>query len=426
MSHPLVLQVLVAEIGITLRNARVQRGLTVDQVAQETRISPRFLEALEAEAFDELPAPVYVRGFLRSYANFLHLDATPLLDKLAANSSTPIVGPDAFVGGPSTTAGQTSRAAARRPSTDPFQRTPPQRPEAVYEPPSQPRMPQPQYEQESGDYADEVDDGWAPEAGVLGAEEDFRPRRYVGGPDEDYEVDSYPDERSRFRPRGVAGVLTERGTVGNAAPNSARFLAIGGAVVLVLFVLFAAVMLTRGGGGDDPKAAADTASTTPTQKAGTVIPVGGKGSVTTVASASASPGATKSVSPTGTPGAGTPGATTTATPDGATATPTSGTTPTPRPATATPVPPTPTSPPPTATPVPPTPIPTPTPTEPPVPPHPSGYQLCVQNGGDCGSPVHVVCPPDGSWYVDPSGSNNPNGWRTADVTSNAEAPGACG
>jgi transcriptional regulator with XRE-family HTH domain len=134
MSHPLVLQVLVAEIGITLRNARVQRGLTVDQVAQETRISPRFLEALEAEAFDELPAPVYVRGFLRSYANFLHLDATPLLDKLAANSSTPIVGPDGFVGGPSTTAGQTSRAAARRPSTDPFQRTPPQRPEAVYEP----------------------------------------------------------------------------------------------------------------------------------------------------------------------------------------------------------------------------------------------------------------------------------------------------
>ena len=77
----------VADIGISLRNGRVQRGLTIDQVAQETRISPRFLEALEAEAFDELPAPVYVRGFLRSYANFLHLDATPLLEQLAASGT---------------------------------------------------------------------------------------------------------------------------------------------------------------------------------------------------------------------------------------------------------------------------------------------------------------------------------------------------
>ena len=57
---------------MTLRSARIQRGLSIEQVAQDTRISARFLEALEDEAFQELPAPVYVRGFLRSYGNSGH------------------------------------------------------------------------------------------------------------------------------------------------------------------------------------------------------------------------------------------------------------------------------------------------------------------------------------------------------------------
>mgnify|MGYP002682430424 CR=1 FL=1 len=72
----------MAGIGEALRSTREHRGLSIDQVAQDTRISPRFLEALEAEQFNELPAPVYVRGFLRSYANYLKLEPQPLLDRL--------------------------------------------------------------------------------------------------------------------------------------------------------------------------------------------------------------------------------------------------------------------------------------------------------------------------------------------------------
>jgi hypothetical protein len=51
-------------VGETLRSAREQRGLTIEQVSHDTRISARFIEALEADRHQELPAPVYVRGFM--------------------------------------------------------------------------------------------------------------------------------------------------------------------------------------------------------------------------------------------------------------------------------------------------------------------------------------------------------------------------
>jgi hypothetical protein len=251
-------------------------------------------------------------------------------------------------------------------------------------------MPQSTYDD---GYADEdVDEGWAPVPGVLGDEEDFRPRRYVGGGrDEDYEANSYPDETSRLRQRGIAGVLTERGTVGSAPANSARLLAIGGAVVLVLFVLLAAVLLARGGGGDS-NAIAAIGSATPDTRTATVIAVGGTASASTTAKAGAG------ASPSAGNGTATPGsATATSTPESATATPTAVTTPTQAP-TATAVPPTPTNPPPTPTPQPPTPTPAP------VLPSASQFSECTKasNGEyDCGpAPYHVVCPAPGQWFVD--------------------------
>ncbi len=69
----------VAPIGEALRGAREGLGLTVEQAAVDTRISARFLEALEMERFEDLPADVYVRGFIRSYAAYLRLDPIPLL-----------------------------------------------------------------------------------------------------------------------------------------------------------------------------------------------------------------------------------------------------------------------------------------------------------------------------------------------------------
>jgi cytoskeleton protein RodZ len=76
----------VAELGQQLREAREARGLTVDEVAQGTRIRAAYIKALEEERFADLPAPVYVRGFLRNYATFLGLDAEELIGTLELQS----------------------------------------------------------------------------------------------------------------------------------------------------------------------------------------------------------------------------------------------------------------------------------------------------------------------------------------------------
>ncbi|MCL4267078.1 MAG: DUF4115 domain-containing protein [Anaerolineae bacterium] len=69
------------ELGHILREARETKGLTLQEVQAETRITVRYLDALENGDYDRLPTPVHVRGFLRNYARFLGLDPQPLLDR---------------------------------------------------------------------------------------------------------------------------------------------------------------------------------------------------------------------------------------------------------------------------------------------------------------------------------------------------------
>jgi len=61
-------------LGPLLRETRRRRAVTLLDVSQATRINPAYLEALEAENWEVLPAPVYVRGFAKSYGRFLGLD----------------------------------------------------------------------------------------------------------------------------------------------------------------------------------------------------------------------------------------------------------------------------------------------------------------------------------------------------------------
>lgn len=61
--------------GARLRRARLARGLEIDDVAAATKITPAYLRFLEEERFDDLPAVVYVRGFVASYARVLGVDA---------------------------------------------------------------------------------------------------------------------------------------------------------------------------------------------------------------------------------------------------------------------------------------------------------------------------------------------------------------
>ncbi len=69
----------MSELGSWLIRAREARGLTLEDAERDTRISRRYLQALEAEQFDVIPAPVYARGFLRSYSQYLGLDPQELL-----------------------------------------------------------------------------------------------------------------------------------------------------------------------------------------------------------------------------------------------------------------------------------------------------------------------------------------------------------
>jgi hypothetical protein len=74
----------VFDIGSSLREARVRQGLDFPELEQLTRIRPKYLRALEDERFDILPAPTYVRGFLRSYADALGLDGQPFVDEYSS------------------------------------------------------------------------------------------------------------------------------------------------------------------------------------------------------------------------------------------------------------------------------------------------------------------------------------------------------
>lgn len=70
-----------AGIGEALRDARQRLGMDVRQVEERTKIRARYIRALENEDWDSLPAPAYVRGFLRTYGRLLGLDGERLADE---------------------------------------------------------------------------------------------------------------------------------------------------------------------------------------------------------------------------------------------------------------------------------------------------------------------------------------------------------
>lgn len=75
------------ELGHILREARENRGFTLEEVQDEIRINTRYLKALEDGRYNALPTPVHVRGFLRNYARFLGLDPQPLLERYKLSQS---------------------------------------------------------------------------------------------------------------------------------------------------------------------------------------------------------------------------------------------------------------------------------------------------------------------------------------------------
>lgn len=66
-------------IGVTLMETRKKQKLSFQKVSAETKISAKYLKALEEENFNIFPAEVYLKGFLVMYCRYLHLDAEEIL-----------------------------------------------------------------------------------------------------------------------------------------------------------------------------------------------------------------------------------------------------------------------------------------------------------------------------------------------------------
>ena len=92
------------EIGSSLREARTRRQIGVAQVEQATKIRGKYLRALEEEHFDVLPSQTYVKGFLRTYADYLGLDGQLYVDEYNSR----------FASGDDRSARSASRAADHR------------------------------------------------------------------------------------------------------------------------------------------------------------------------------------------------------------------------------------------------------------------------------------------------------------------------
>src|ERR1700675_895095 len=65
----------MSSLGTRLRELREAKGVSLDDIARSTRVGRRYLEALESDSLGELPSPVFVKGFIRAYCEFL--EASP-------------------------------------------------------------------------------------------------------------------------------------------------------------------------------------------------------------------------------------------------------------------------------------------------------------------------------------------------------------
>ncbi|MHB1390344.1 MAG: helix-turn-helix domain-containing protein [Thermoleophilia bacterium] len=69
------------EIGTTLRDARIRQDISLQQAEDETKVRIKYIQAMENEDFDIMPGGTYVKGFLRTYAEYLGVDYQLLLDE---------------------------------------------------------------------------------------------------------------------------------------------------------------------------------------------------------------------------------------------------------------------------------------------------------------------------------------------------------
>ena len=77
------------EIGASLREARLRQGLDFPEIESGTKVRGKYLQALEEENFDTLPGETYIKGFLRTYADYLGLDGQLYVDEFNSRYVVP-------------------------------------------------------------------------------------------------------------------------------------------------------------------------------------------------------------------------------------------------------------------------------------------------------------------------------------------------
>lgn len=84
---------MVESVGQFLREKRQARGMSIAEVARATRVPTSSVERIEADQFDELPAEVFVRGFLKSYARAIGVSEDEVLARYTASRTVAWVTP---------------------------------------------------------------------------------------------------------------------------------------------------------------------------------------------------------------------------------------------------------------------------------------------------------------------------------------------
>jgi cytoskeleton protein RodZ len=80
----------MSSLGPYLRGLREAKGMSLDDIARSTRVGRRHLEALESDTFSELPAPVFVKGFIRAYCEFLDAPSEEALGLYRETTGEPV------------------------------------------------------------------------------------------------------------------------------------------------------------------------------------------------------------------------------------------------------------------------------------------------------------------------------------------------
>lgn len=75
----------MTDLGSYFRRKREEQQVSLQTVAEDTHIAIRYLKAIEDDAFDQFPAHVYAKGFIRIYARYLDLDAESLITEYTLN-----------------------------------------------------------------------------------------------------------------------------------------------------------------------------------------------------------------------------------------------------------------------------------------------------------------------------------------------------